>query len=135
MDMVARVLKKYLKLDQRKFQMNSLLRVYGYETRRSVAEALGLVCLVYYFLSLSSRSWIFCSLLLCLYLNDISNYEVLTCQFHQFLCYAREFYLELCKIDLNKQCGEASVLCSVCTLCYFIFQENLPALIWVSYQK
>ncbi|XP_047249593.1 uncharacterized protein LOC107878048 [Capsicum annuum] len=42
MDMVARVLKKYLKLDQRKFQMNSLLRVYGYETRRSVAEALGL---------------------------------------------------------------------------------------------
>ncbi|KAM3221600.1 hypothetical protein P3L10_020870 [Capsicum annuum] len=42
MDMVARVLKKYLKLDQREFQMNSLLRVYGYETRRSVAEALGL---------------------------------------------------------------------------------------------
>ncbi|PHU08958.1 hypothetical protein BC332_20818 [Capsicum chinense] len=43
MNMVARGLKKHLKLDQWEFLMNSLPRVCGDDTRRSVAEALGLV--------------------------------------------------------------------------------------------
>ncbi|MCD7447170.1 hypothetical protein HAX54_025516 [Datura stramonium] len=42
MEMVARGLEKHLKVDQREFLMNSLLRVCGDGTRRSVAEALGL---------------------------------------------------------------------------------------------
>ncbi|KAF3673509.1 putative CMP-sialic acid transporter 2-like [Capsicum annuum] len=45
MEMVARGLEKHLKLDQREFLMNTLLRVCGDETRRSVAEALGLMYL------------------------------------------------------------------------------------------
>ncbi|KAL3329504.1 hypothetical protein AABB24_036537 [Solanum stoloniferum] len=43
MEMVARGLEKHLKVDQREFLMNSLLHVCGDETRRSVAEALGLM--------------------------------------------------------------------------------------------
>ncbi|MCD9643708.1 hypothetical protein HAX54_031365 [Datura stramonium] len=43
MEMVARGLEKHLKVDQREFLMNSLLRVCGDGTRRSVAEALGLI--------------------------------------------------------------------------------------------
>ncbi|XP_055814053.1 uncharacterized protein LOC129883403 isoform X2 [Solanum dulcamara] len=45
MEMVARGLEKHLKVDQREFLMNSLLDVCGDETRRSVAEALGLIYL------------------------------------------------------------------------------------------
>lgn len=45
MEMVARGLEKHLKVDQREFLMNSLLHVCGDETRRSVAEALGLMYL------------------------------------------------------------------------------------------
>ncbi|XP_059293854.1 uncharacterized protein LOC132046735 isoform X1 [Lycium ferocissimum] len=45
MEMVARGLEKHLKVDQREFLMNSLLRVCGDGTRRSVAEALGLMYL------------------------------------------------------------------------------------------
>ncbi|KAF3670392.1 hypothetical protein FXO37_08565 [Capsicum annuum] len=41
-EMVARRLEKQLKLDQRKFLMNSFPPVYGDETRRNVAVALGL---------------------------------------------------------------------------------------------
>lgn len=43
MEMVARGLEKHLKVDQRESLMNSLLQVCGDETRRSVAEALGLM--------------------------------------------------------------------------------------------
>lgn len=75
MEMVARGLEKHLKVDQREFLMNSLLHVCGDETKRSVAEALGLVCLVYYSPSLSSRSRICCSMLLCFYLSDISTWK------------------------------------------------------------
>ncbi|KAK4356757.1 hypothetical protein RND71_022367 [Anisodus tanguticus] len=42
MEMVARGLEKHLKVDQREFLMNNLLRVCGDGARRSVAEALGL---------------------------------------------------------------------------------------------
>lgn len=45
MEMVARGLEKHLKVDQREFLMNSLLHVCGDDTRRSVAEALGLMYL------------------------------------------------------------------------------------------
>lgn len=45
MEMVARGLEKHLKVDQREFLMNSLLCVCGDGTRRSVAEALGLMYL------------------------------------------------------------------------------------------
>ncbi|XP_016475440.2 uncharacterized protein LOC107797089 [Nicotiana tabacum] len=43
MEMVARGLEKHLKVDQREFLMNTLLRVCGDQSRRSVAEALGLM--------------------------------------------------------------------------------------------
>ncbi|PHT83755.1 putative ubiquitin-conjugating enzyme E2 16 [Capsicum annuum] len=42
MEMVARILEKHLKIDQREFLMNSFQTVYGDETKRSMAEALGL---------------------------------------------------------------------------------------------
>lgn len=42
MEMVARGLEKQLKLDQRKFLLNTLVGVYGKETQGSLAEALGL---------------------------------------------------------------------------------------------
>ncbi|WMV48603.1 hypothetical protein MTR67_041988 [Solanum verrucosum] len=73
MEMVARGLEKHLKVDQREFLMNSLLHVCGDETRRSVAEALGLWRLL-----------------------SISPVLVL-CE--------RIFALQLCKVDLNRQCG------------------------------
>lgn len=124
--MVARGLEKHLKVDQREFLMNTLLRVCGDQSRRSVAEALGLVCLVCCFYSLSGKSRICCSLILGIYLSDISNCSgnfLLgsgdSCQISTYsLCFEREFCLQPCKVDLNKQCGEginslSSVLCTV----------------------
>lgn len=126
MEMVARGLEKHLKVDQREFLMNTLLRVCGDQSRRSVAEALGLVCLVCCFYSLSGKSRICCSLILGIYLSDISNCSgnfLLgsgdSCQISTYsLCFEREFCPQPCKVDLNKQCGEginslSSVLCTV----------------------
>lgn len=45
MEMVARSLEKHLKVEQRQDLMNMLVGVCGEESRRTVAEALGLVSL------------------------------------------------------------------------------------------
>lgn len=113
MEMVARGLEKHLKVDQRESLMNSLLQVCGDETRRSVAEALGLVCLVYYSPSLSRRSGICCSLLLCFYWVTFQSEVASPVNFACSCAFWKNFALQLCKIDLNRQCGEDRILSSV----------------------